>query len=280
MRSDGIGDVVRNGAVVLTQKASELEDPQGKSNRAFGSDRVARSVWYRAYDLRYEEALVDRYFVRGRRVLDLGCGYGRTTVSLKRRGYAVVGADIVERMIAEARAAHPDIDYRVMDACAIEFAEATFDYVLFSFNGIDCILPECRRLQAMKEIFRVLKPGGTAILSSHNWLPYLLLPQYWKSGRIVSFLCDGVLARRWYSAGVEDMPFDCYISTPLRTLQQLRATGFDRLEVAAGQHPIPWPFHKAGFLTMCIDLWPHFIARKRPACRTTGGRESDRYTDG
>lgn len=249
--------------MVLTRDGEGQVDHQQKSNEAFGSDSVAQSTWYRAYDLRYEAALVDRCFVRGRRVLDLGCGYGRTTVSLKHRGYDVVGADIVERMIAEARAAHPDIDYRVMDACAIECAEATFDYVLFSFNGIDCILPESRRLQAMKEIFRVLKPGGTAILSSHSWLPYLFLPRYWKGGRFVSFLRDGVLARRWYSAGVEDMPFDCYISTPLRTLRQLRATGFDRLEVAAGQHPIPWPFQKAGLLTVCIDLWPHFIAHKQ-----------------
>jgi len=245
------------------QTARYQIDHQRKSNEAFGSDRVAASTWYRTYDLRYEADLVGRHFLPGRRVLDLGCGYGRTTVSLKDRGYDVIGADIVERMIVSARAARPDIDFRVMDACEIKFPDEAFDYVLFSFNGIDCILPESRRLQAMKEMLRVLKPGGTAVLSSHNWLPYLMLPKHWKSGRFLSLLRGGALARRWYSAGVEDVPFDCYISTPFRTLRQLHSVGFERSKLDPGQRRLPWAIRHFNLSIMCVDLWPHFIARKR-----------------
>jgi SAM-dependent methyltransferase len=240
----------------------ESIDHQQKSNTAFASEEVAQSSWYRTYDLRYEEDVVSRYFLPGRRVLDLGCGYGRTTVSLKRRGYDVVGVDIVDRMIESARLAHPDIDYRVMDACALDFPDESFDYVLFSFNGLDCILPESRRLKAMMEIRRVLKPGGTFVFSSHNWLPYLILPNHWRSGRFLSFLRSGVLTRRWYGAGVENIPFDCYISTPFRTLQQLRSLNFEVVHVAPGQRGFRRPLKALVFPVLCMDLWPHFIARK------------------
>lgn len=248
---------------MLTPNAEGHIGHQQKSNEAFGSDSVARSTWYRTYDLRYESEVVARYFLPGRMVLDLGCGYGRTTVALKDRGYDVVGADIVERMVAGARVERPDIDYRVMDACEIGFPDDAFDYVLFSFNGIDCILPESRRLQAMKEMLRVLKPGGMAVFSSHNWLPYLLFPPHWKGGRFLSLLRSGALTRRWYSAGVEDVPFDCYISTPLRTLRQLQSVGFERPRIVAGQRRVPWPLTPFSLPIMCIDLWPHFIAQKR-----------------
>lgn len=237
-------------------------DHQQKSNAAFASDRVAKSSWYRAYDLRYEEDVVSRYFLPGRRVLDLGCGYGRTTVSLKNLGYDVIGADIVERMIETARANHPDMDYRVMDSCALQFLDGSFDYVLFSFNGIDCILPEPRRLLAMKEILRVLKPGGTFIFSSHNWLPYLMMPSHWKGGRIFSFFKNGALSRRWYEGGVENMPFDCYISTPFRTMEQLRSLRFEDVQVVPVRRSRRWFFRNYSLSVICTDLWPHFVAKK------------------
>jgi SAM-dependent methyltransferase len=240
-------------------------DHQDKSNAAFASDEVAHSSWYRTYDLRYEEDVVSQCFRPGEKVLDLGCGYGRTTVALRNLGYHVVGVDIVPRMIESARAAHADMDFRVMDACALACPDGAFDGVLFSFNGIDCILPESRRLLAMKEALRVLKPHGRFVLSSHNWLPYLLRPSHWKSGRFLSLLRSGALVRRWYQAGVENKPFDCYISTPLQTLRQLRSVGFEGVQVVAGRRARRWAFRNHRWCVMCWDLWPHFVARKPDA---------------
>jgi ubiquinone/menaquinone biosynthesis C-methylase UbiE len=45
----------------------------------------------------------------GRRVLDAGCGTGRVAIELSRRGYAVVGMDADEQMLAAARAKAPEM---------------------------------------------------------------------------------------------------------------------------------------------------------------------------
>jgi SAM-dependent methyltransferase len=51
--------------------------------------------------------------------LDVGCGEGRLTRELARRGYDVIGFDASESLVAEARAAHPDGRYEVARADAL-----------------------------------------------------------------------------------------------------------------------------------------------------------------
>ncbi len=88
-----------------------------------------------------EAAIVDEYFAEPGRVLDVGCGTGRTTRPLADRGHDVVGIDVSERMVAQARERHPDLTFRVDDATDLAFADGSFDYVLFSYYGLDSVSP-------------------------------------------------------------------------------------------------------------------------------------------
>ena len=105
-------------------------------------------------------------------MLDIGVGGGRTTVHFAKLCRRYVGTDISEGMIAACRrrfANWPDsVSFQVSDATNMpEFRDGEFDVVMFSFNGLDCIDPE-GRLAALREISRVLKPGGVFIFSAHN----------------------------------------------------------------------------------------------------------------
>lgn len=121
-----------------------------------------------------ERRAIERYFAPGSRVLDLGCGAGRTTHALDEQGFDVVGVDASSGMIAAASAADADVQYLVGDASSLPFSESEFDNVLFSYNGLDELNPEAERLEALREIRRVLTPGGKFVFSTRNILRSLI----------------------------------------------------------------------------------------------------------
>jgi ubiquinone/menaquinone biosynthesis C-methylase UbiE len=105
-------------------------------------------------------------------MLDIGVGGGRTTVHFAKLCRRYVGTDISEGMVAACRARFANwpesVTFQLSDATSMpQFRDGEFDFVMFSFNGIDCIDPE-GRLAALKEIARVLKPGGVFVFSTHN----------------------------------------------------------------------------------------------------------------
>lgn len=115
-----------------------------------------------------EESIFNQYLKDPVYILDMGCGTGRTSRVLADMGHSVLGVDISPLMIERAKELHPDVWFRVGDATDIKYSDNTFDVVLFSFNGIDYIYPEPERVKAIREIYRVLKPGGMLIYSSHD----------------------------------------------------------------------------------------------------------------
>jgi SAM-dependent methyltransferase len=83
-----------------------------------------------------------------------------------------VGIDYSESMIAVCKKRFQEIperlNFHVADARSMPmFATGTFDFALFSYNGLDYIPHEERHL-AIAEIRRVLRPGGRFAFSTHN----------------------------------------------------------------------------------------------------------------
>ncbi|MCW2989478.1 MAG: Methylase [Solirubrobacterales bacterium] len=105
--------------------------------------------------------------VAGARVLDIGIGTGRTTTLLAGAAASYVGVDISPGMIAQARRRHPAADLRVGDARHLDFPDDSFDVAVFSFNGLDAVAHDERRL-VLDGIARVLAPGGRVLISSLN----------------------------------------------------------------------------------------------------------------
>jgi SAM-dependent methyltransferase len=116
-----------------------------------------------------ERLLFDSYLEPGMRILDLGVGGGRTTAYLSNIASHYVGVDYAEEMVNVCRTRFPDLKFAVADAADLSaFADGSFDAVIFSFNGLDYLVPDQKRHQCVSECHRVLKPGGVLIFSSHN----------------------------------------------------------------------------------------------------------------
>jgi SAM-dependent methyltransferase len=94
------------------------------------------------------------------RGLDIGCGEGHNTRLLAGRGARMTAVDISERFVAHAKAeeaAEPlGIQYAVASAVELPFADASSDFAVAFMSLMD--IPESDR--AMREAFRVLRPGG------------------------------------------------------------------------------------------------------------------------
>lgn len=129
----------------------------GDPNRRLNSDPV---LWEFAGD------------VRGKTVLDAGCGTGYLSGKLRERGALATGVDHSPEMIAIARENHPGIDFRV-DSCAglATLEDARFDLIVSNY-----VLMDAHDLQASVTAFhRVLQPGGQAVLIfSHPCFPQAL----------------------------------------------------------------------------------------------------------
>jgi ubiquinone/menaquinone biosynthesis C-methylase UbiE len=105
------------------------------------------------------------------KMLDIGIGGGRTTQYFSRVVKEYVGIDYSEEMIAVCQKRFPSssqLRIEVGDARAmIQFQDSSFDFVLFSFNGID-VISHLDRLQVLQEVSRVGKSGGYFFFSSHS----------------------------------------------------------------------------------------------------------------
>jgi SAM-dependent methyltransferase len=104
------------------------------------------------------------------RFLDAGCGVGYHSLAIAKRGYHCVGIDISETVLATARAnlSQSGLSARLSFRCEelehLSFDDDTFDVV--HCRGVLMHIPQWEL--AMRELCRVLKPGGSIILMEAN----------------------------------------------------------------------------------------------------------------
>jgi SAM-dependent methyltransferase len=103
----------------------------------------------------------------GMTVLELGCGTGSFTRELARSGAEVFAIDVSPELleIADANCSAPNVQYQIQNAYALTYSEGTFDSVVGS-----SVLHHLEIEAALREIYRVLKPRGTILLTEPNML--------------------------------------------------------------------------------------------------------------
>jgi len=105
--------------------------------------------------------------VSDHRVLDLGCGPGRHTAALVRRGARVVGLDLSRALLRAAREAGAERLVRA-DMRSLPLRDAAFDAVLNLFTSFGYFAADAEHETVLREVARVLRPGGRFVLDFLN----------------------------------------------------------------------------------------------------------------
>jgi SAM-dependent methyltransferase len=145
-------------------RAAAGEDVHGEANLI---DKLLQSdVYHAASTLPY-------------RVLDAGCGTGRIAIELARRGFHIVGVDLDDVMLTQARKKAPQLDWRLGDLSTIAL-DGVFDAIVLAGNVMIYLTPETEAA-TLANMAHHLKPGGLLIAA------FELTPQRWTHLTIESY---------------------------------------------------------------------------------------------
>lgn len=216
--------------------------------------------------------------IAGRRVLDMGCGAGRTAKFLSQWTDAYTASDYSSQMLERAKEHVPGARFLLCDVRDMGiFADREFDTVFFLNNGLDSLGHE-DRLRALAELRRVLKPGGLFAFSSHNrnHRNARLQPQLEFTPDPVGLARSLVRYRRRARNRARNRPYEreeaeyaiindrshnyaliTYYMTLRDQVAQIRAAGFEPLEVydlCGNRLPLDGEDTESG--------WLHYVARR------------------
>jgi len=172
-----------------------------------------------------EDALTLAGVTAGSRVVDVACGPGTLSLAAARRGATVSALDFSVEMIrclqAAAEREELHIDARVGNGMELPFADDCCG-AAFSMFGL-IFFPD--RARGFRELLRVLKPGGYAVVGS--WAPVERVPMM---NEVYSTLC----------ALVPNLPFGS--RRPLSNAEEFHAemcaAGFSQIEVREATHEL------------------------------------------
>lgn len=113
----------------------------------------------------------------GARVVDAGCGTGRVTIELARRGYQMVGVDLDPSMLAVARERAPALSWQEADLATLDPGLGPFDLALLAGNVMIFLTPGTEAA-VLTRLAAVLRPGGLLVAGFSLERGRLDLPAY------------------------------------------------------------------------------------------------------
>jgi SAM-dependent methyltransferase len=111
-------------------------------------------------------------------ICDLGCGPGQIARYLHRHGVDTLGVDLSPNMVAEAQRLNPGIPFHQGDMLALPDADDSWGGIAAFY----CIIhiPRAQVVDALREMKRVLKPGGVLLVTFHIGDETKHLDEWWE----------------------------------------------------------------------------------------------------
>jgi ubiquinone/menaquinone biosynthesis C-methylase UbiE len=147
-------------------------DPQKLSDYQSSYDRIAEEYAVRiAGELEHkplDRMLLDEFAERVKgtgRVCELGCDPGHVARYLHDRGVDIFGIDLSPGMLEQARKLKPAIEFQQGNMLALDVEDGAWAAIVAFYSIVH--IPKTDILQAFREMFRTLQPGGLLFLAFH-----------------------------------------------------------------------------------------------------------------
>ena len=168
-------------------------DQQGTLDLQTSYNRVSREYVKRIYnELEHkplDRHLLDRFVehVRGLGpVCDMGCGPGHVAHYLHDRGIPVCGVDLSPGMVEQARRLNPGIAFTQGNMLALEVEDEAWGGIATFYSIIH--IPRAHVIPALRELKRVLRPGGLLLLAFHVGEEMIHLDEWWGKPVSIDFV--------------------------------------------------------------------------------------------
>jgi ubiquinone/menaquinone biosynthesis C-methylase UbiE len=170
------------------------------------ADEYVRRISDELKDKPLDRQLLDRFAKSVRNlgsVCDMGCGPGHVARYLHEHGVKVCGVDISTEMVKRARRLTPGVEFRQSDMMALDIPDETCAGVVAFYSIIH--IPRTDVVRALRELRRVLQPGGLLLLSFHIGNDTIHLDDWWGHEVCIDFFFfqSAEMASYLTSAGFE-----------------------------------------------------------------------------
>ena len=138
--------------------------------------RIADELEHKPLD----RQLLDRFAASVRDVglaCDIGCGPGHVARYLQAHNVQVCGVDLSAELVERARRLNPGIEFQQGDMMALDIPDEAWVGIVAFYSLIH--IPRADMVQALRELRRVLRPGGVLLLSFHMGDETLHLDDWW-----------------------------------------------------------------------------------------------------
>jgi SAM-dependent methyltransferase len=152
------------------------------------ADEYVRRIFDELQHKPLDRELLDRFAARVREVgpvCDMGCGPGQVARYLNQRGVEVCGVDLSPAMVERARRLVPGVEFRQGDMLALDAPDGAWAGIAAFYSLIH--IPREDMPQALKELRRVLRPGGVLLVAIHIGDETIHLDEWWGQKVCVDF---------------------------------------------------------------------------------------------
>jgi len=132
------------------------------------ADEYVRHIYGELQHKPFDRKLLDRFVANipdAGLICDIGTGPGHVARYLHQHGAKVCGIDLAPEMVERARRLNPGIEFQQGNMFALEIADGTFAGITAFYALVN--IPRAEVGRALRELHRVLKPGGPLFLAFH-----------------------------------------------------------------------------------------------------------------